>query len=217
MEWLDSATIGFFVVFLGTLFLFGELLVRMRGIFAILGVAIMAMYFSYHLAGDVGFWVVILYVVGLALIIVDGKVITDGTVALLGVLLMITGLALPAPDLIYGILVSMGFLVGGFSSGLFLKVFPSRDLWARLTLKDRLTGDMGYNSLREDYRELVGKEGRTLSAFRPTGTVEIEDKHYSATSGGQWLEANMTVKVTDVDGTRIVVKKINEEKPSDEA
>ncbi|WP_100372431.1 NfeD family protein [Bacillus sp. FJAT-45037] len=216
MEWLDSATIGFFVVFLGTLFLFGELLVRMRGLFAILGVAIMAMYFSYHLAGDVGFWVVILYVIGLLLIIVDGKVITDGTVALLGLLLMITGLALPAPDLIYGILVSMGFLVGGFSSGLFLKVFPSRNLWSRLTLKDRLTNEMGYNSMREDYRQLIGQHGKTISPFRPTGTVEINDKHYSATSGSQWLEGNIEVEVVDVDGTRIVVKRRQKDEKASE-
>lgn len=210
MEWLDSASIGFLVVFLGTLFLIGELLVRAKGFFAILGIAIMAMYFSYHLSGDVGFWVVILYVVGLSLIVIDGKVITDGTVALLGVVLMIIGLAVPAPSFIYGALVSMGFLLGGFSSALFLKVFPSRNLWAKMTLKDRLTGDLGYNSINEGYRMLVGKQGRTLSAFRPTGSVEIEGKQYSATSGSQWLEANMDVVVTSVDGTRIVVKKVEE-------
>ncbi len=210
MEWLDSASIGFLVVFLGTLFLIGELLVRVKGLFAILGIAIMAMYFSYHLSGDVGLWVVILYVAGLALIVIDGKVITDGTVALLGVVLMIIGLAVPAPTFIYGVLVSMGFLLGGFSSMLFLKVFPSRNLWAKMTLKDRLTGDLGYNSINESYRELVGKQGRTLSAFRPSGSIEIEGKQYSATSGGQWLEANVDIVVLSVDGTRIVVKKVEE-------
>ncbi|NEU30724.1 nodulation protein NfeD [bacterium LRH843] len=210
MEWLDSASIGFLVVFLGTLFLIGELLVRVKGIFAILGIAIMAMYFSYHLSGDVGFWVVILYVAGLMLIVLDGKVITDGTVALLGVLLMIVALAVPAPTLIYGALVSVGFLMGGASSALFLKVFPSRNLWAKMTLKDRLTGEEGYNSINEQYLTLIGKQGRTMNVFRPTGSVEIEGTQYSATSGGQWLDANMLVEVTAVDGTRIIVKKVEE-------
>ncbi|GAE33439.1 NfeD family protein [Halalkalibacter akibai] len=215
MEWLDSATIGFVVVFLGTLFLIGELLVRAKGLFAILGVAIMAMYFSYHLSGDVGLWVVILYMVGMALIVIDGKVITDGTVALLGVILMIIGLAVPAPNLIYGVLVSMGFLVGGFSSALFLKVFPSRNLWAKMTLKDRLTGDIGYNSINERYHELVGKQGRTISSFRPTGTIEVDGEQYSATSGSSWLEANMDIVVTSVDGTRILVKKLEDDEKSE--
>ncbi|WP_144449490.1 NfeD family protein [Halalkalibacter nanhaiisediminis] len=210
MEWLDSASIGFLVVFLGTLFLIGELLVRAKGLFAILGIAIMAMYFSYHLSGDVGLWVVLLYVIGLALIIIDGKVITDGTVAIIGVVLMIIGLAVPAPNMIYGVLVSMGFLLGGFSSALFLKVFPSRNLWAKMTLKDRLTEDLGYNSINESYSKLVGKQGRTLTPFRPTGSVEIDGQQYSATSGSQWLEANIEIVVTSVDGTRIVVKKVEE-------
>lgn len=207
MEWLNSESVGFLVVFLGTLFLIGELLVRAKGLFGILGIAIMACYFSFHLTGEVGLWVVILYVVGLLLIIIDGKVITDGTIALLGVIMMIIGLAIPAPTLVYGILVSMGFLVGGFSSILFLKVFPSRNLWAKMTLKDRLTGELGYNSINEQYLGLIGEEGKTISPFRPTGTVEINGQQYSATSGGQWLEANIHVVVSAVDGTRIVVKK----------
>ncbi|MFC0558086.1 NfeD family protein [Halalkalibacter alkalisediminis] len=212
MEWLNSASVGFIVVFLGTLFLIGELLVRAKGLFAILGVAIMAMYFSYHLSGDVGLWVVILYMVGLVMIVIDGKVITDGTIALLGVLLMIIGIAVPAPNFIYGALVSMGFLVGGFSSALFLKVFPSRNLWAKMTLKDRLTGDIGYNSINERYHELVGKQGRTISSLRPTGTIEVEGEQYSATSGGHWIEANSDIIITSVDGTRILIKKIEDEK-----
>jgi len=212
MEWLNSASIGFVVVFLGTLFLIGELLVRAKGLFAILGVAIMAMYFSYHISGDVGFWVIILYMVGLAMIVIDGKVITDGTIALLGVLLMIIGIAVPAPTFIYGALVSMGFLVGGFSSALFLKVFPSRNLWAKMTLKDRLTGDIGYNSINEGYHELIGKHGKTISTFRPTGTIEVDGEQYSATSGGQWLDADMDIVVTAVDGTRILIKREEETK-----
>ncbi|WP_100406794.1 NfeD family protein [Bacillus solitudinis] len=207
MSWLDSPSIGFIVVFLGTLFLFGELLVRAKGLFALLGTLIMALYFSYHLSGDVGLWVVILYILGLLLIVIDGKVITEGTVALLGVVLMIAGLALPSPNVIYGVLVSMGFLVGGFSASLFLRVFPSRKMWDKMTLKDRMTSDLGYNSLNDEYRSLVGKHGRTLSVFRPTGSVEIEGKQYSASSGSQWLEANVEIEVISVDGTRIIVKR----------
>ncbi len=215
MEWLDLPSVGFIVVFLGTLFLIGELLVRAKGLFAILGIAIMAMYFSYHLTGDTGLWVVLLYIVGLVLIIVDGKVITDGTVALLGVVLMIIGLAVPAPTFIYGTLVSMGFIVGGFSSALFLKVFPSRNLWAKMTLKDKLTSDLGYNSINEQYHELIGKQGRTVSSFRPTGTVEIAGEQYSATSGSHWIEANTDIIVTSVDGTRILIKSLKDSQKSE--
>ncbi len=168
----------------------------------------MAMYFSYHISGDVGFWVVILYLVGLSLIMLDGKFITDGTVAVIGVLLMIAGLALPSPDMIYGFLVSMGFILGAAGSMMFLKVFPSRIIWSKMTLRDRLTGDKGYNSINESYRELIGKQGKTITPFRPTGTIVIEEKQYSATSGSQWIEANKDIEVVSVDGTRIVIREI---------
>ncbi|GAF65921.1 NfeD family protein [Alkalihalobacillus trypoxylicola] len=211
MEWLDYGAVGFIVILLGTLFLFGELLVKAKGLFAILGIAIMATYFSYHLTGDTGFWVIILYVVGLTLIMIDGKFITDGTVAMIGLILMIAGLAIPSPSFIYGLLVSMGFLMGAFGAFLFLKVFPSRHMWDKMTLKNKLSSDMGYNSLNESYKELVDKTGTTLSPFRPTGTVEIEGEAYSATSGAHWVEANVKVKVVSVDGTRILIKKLEDE------
>ncbi|KMK75986.1 NfeD family protein [Alkalihalobacillus pseudalcaliphilus] len=215
MEWLDHAVVGFIVILLGTLFLFGELLVRAKGLFAILGTAIMGTYFTYHLSGDIGYWVLLLYIIGLLLIIFDGKVLTDGTVSIIGIILMIAGLAIPSPDLVYGFLVSMAFLIGGFSSFLFLKVFPSRNMWAKMTLKDKLSSEMGYNSINEGYKELVGKRGKTLSPFRPTGTVEIDGEGYSATSGSQWIQSGIDVKVVSVDGTRILIKELDEEEKAE--
>lgn len=205
MEILDNATIGFFVVFIATLFIFGELMVRAKGIFAILGVVLMAMYFSYHLTASASLWIVLLYVIGLVLIIFDGKVTTDGTIALLGLLLMIFGLALPAPSIVYGILVAMALILAAPASYLFTKVFPSRNMWSKMTLKDKLSSELGYNSMNDSYRELLGKEGETKTPFRPTGTVEIESKLYSATTDNLWLEEGRKVKVISVDGTRIVV------------
>ncbi|WP_096201272.1 NfeD family protein [Bacillus sp. FJAT-45350] len=215
MELLNIASFGFFVVFLGTLFLFGELLVKVKGFFGIIGIGIMAIYFSFHISVETGLWVIILYIAGLVMIVVDGKVITDGTVAILGIILMILGLAIPAPTFLYGVLVSMGFIFGGFSSFLFLKVFPHRNLWSKMTLRDRLTGDLGYNSINESYKLLIGKTGRTLTPFRPIGTIVVDGKQYSATSETQWIEANEEVVVVSVDGTKIVIQKL-EKKPNEQ-
>ncbi|UTR14413.1 nodulation protein NfeD [Salipaludibacillus sp. LMS25] len=205
MEFLDYAAFGFFVVFIATLFIFGEMMVRTKGLFGVIGVVIMAIYFSYHVTAGDSVWIVILYLIGLSLIIFDGKVTTDGTIASLGILLMVLGLAIPAPGLTYGALVAMAFLIAAPSSYLFTKVFPRRNMWEKMTLKDRLTSEHGYNSMNDSYNELVGKTGVTKTPFRPTGTVEIDGKLYSATSDNQWIKENETVKVLSVDGTRIVV------------
>ncbi|SDH49122.1 NfeD-like C-terminal, partner-binding [Alteribacillus persepolensis] len=216
MELLQHASIGFFIVFFGTVFLTGELLVKAKGLFAVLGIAFMSLYFSYHIDSSAGLWILILYGVGLSLIIVDGKVISDGTIALLGALLMGLGLAVPTPSITYAILVVFGFILGMFAAGLFLKVFPRRKLWSKITLRDRMSGDLGYNSMNETYTELKGREGKTLTPFRPIGTIMIDGNEYSATSGGQWLEADEEVVVTDVDGTRILVKRKEQVKEKEE-
>ncbi|MBU9722456.1 MULTISPECIES: NfeD family protein [Bacillaceae] len=205
MELLDNASFGFFVIFIATLFIFGELMVRAKGIFAVLGVVIMAMYFSYHLTAGASLWIVVLYLIGLMLIIFDGKVTTDGTIALFGILLMILGLALPAPGIVYGALVAMALIIAAPTSYLFTKVFPPRNMWSKMTLKDKLTSDLGYNSMNESYKDLIGKTGVTKTPFRPTGTIDVDGKLYSATSDNQWLEPNQKIRVISADGTRIVV------------
>ncbi|WP_184664338.1 NfeD family protein [Texcoconibacillus texcoconensis] len=205
MEILEVASVGFLVVFLGTLFIFGELMVRAKGLFAILGIAIMGMYFSYHLGEVTSLWVVILYLIGIALIIFDGNVTMDGTIGLIGSLLMIFSLALPAPSVVYGVLVAMGVVIGAAVSYLFTKVFPPRNLWSKLMFKEKMSAELGYQSMNESHQELVGKTGVATTDFRPIGTVEIDGRTYSATSEGRWLNAGTDVKVIDVDGTRMVV------------
>ncbi|MFB5662065.1 NfeD family protein [Alteribacillus sp. HJP-4] len=207
MEWLEAASIGFLVVFFGSLFLIGELLVKSKALFAVLGVAFFGLFFSYHIPDAGSVWIVLLFVAGLALIIIDGKLLSDGTFALIGILLMSFGLAVPTPSILYGTLVVFGFLAGLCCAPLFMKVFPRRDLWNKITLRERLSTDRGYNSMNEGYKALQGKNGRALTAFRPTGTVEIEGEHYSATSGDQWIDADSDVEVVSVDGTRILIRK----------
>lgn len=207
MEWLNYESVGFLVVFFGTVFLLGEMLVKAKGIFAIIGIAFMSIFFSFHIDSTSSIWIIILYLAGVGLIILDGKVISDGTIALLGAFLMSLGLAVPTPSLLYGILVIFGFLLGLFASAFFLKVFPRRNLWSKITLRDRMTGELGYNSMNESYSNLEGKTGKTLTPFRPIGTVLIEGSKYSATSENQWLEADEEIVVVSVDGTRILIRK----------
>ncbi|GAF12008.1 LOW QUALITY PROTEIN: hypothetical protein JCM19046_2568 [Bacillus sp. JCM 19046] len=210
IDWLDSATVGFLVVALGTLFLIGELLVRAKGLFGILGIGLISVYFLHHLSGDASTWVIIFYLIGLGLIIFDGNVTSDGTIAAIGILFMIVGLAVPAPDMVYSILVGMATVVGAFASLLFLKVFPHRNMWSKMTLKDSLTSEAGYNSMNEGYKTLVGKQGKTLTPFRPAGTIEIDGEPISATSGSQWIKEGTIIEVVSVDGTRILIKEVKD-------
>lgn len=205
MEMLEFATVGFIVVFIATLFIFGELMVRMRGLFAVLGILLMAMYFSFHITGTESLWIVLLYLIGLTLIIFDGKVTADGSVGIFGIAFMVTAIAIPAPGWVYGTLVAMALVLAAPTSYLFTKVFNKRQMWNKILFEDKLTSDKGYNSMNDTYMELIGKKGLTKTPFRPTGTVEVEGRMYSATTDNQWLNEETPVTVIAADGTRIVV------------
>ncbi len=157
------------------------------------------------------FWMGLVFAVGIGLVILDGKLLNDGTFGLIGLAMMVTAVAIPSPTFLYGLLVSSGFLIGTAASFLFLKVFPARSMWTKMTLKDRLSSEMGYNSMNAEYKGLVGGTAVALTPFRPSGTIEMNEKKYSAISAGSWIDKDTVVVVTSVDGTRIVVEEKKEE------
>ncbi|GAA0441004.1 MAG: NfeD family protein [Bacillota bacterium] len=204
LEWIGIIITGF-----ATLFLIGEVLVNMRGIFALLGIGFITVYFGAYVETGSFIIMLIIYFVGLLLIIIDGKLLNDGTLATIGLACMLTAVALPAPNLASGLYAVLGVLLGGGASFFFLKVFKRRDMWNKLTLTDQLTKEAGYNSMNQSYEQLLNKVGVTLNDLRPVGTIRIEQKDYSAVSNGQWISKDTKVKVVQVDGTKILVEIIN--------
>ncbi|RDW21917.1 NfeD family protein [Oceanobacillus chungangensis] len=208
MEIFDLVWIGFVITGLGTLFLIGEVLVNARGIFGILGIGFITVYFGAYLESSSFIIMLILYFVGLLLIIIDGKVLNDGTLATIGLVIMLTAVALASPNFTAGLYSVLGVLIGGAASFLFLKVFKKRQMWTKLALNDQLTTEAGYNSMNMDYELLIGQTGVTLNNMRPVGTIRIDNKDYSAVSDGQWIESNSRIRVVQVDGTKILVEKL---------
>ncbi|WP_010650897.1 NfeD family protein [Oceanobacillus massiliensis] len=208
MAIFDLQWIGFVITFFGTLFLIGEVLVNMRGFFGLLGIGFITVYFGAYVQTGSFILMLIIYFVGLLLIIIDGKIVNDGTLATLGLASMLTAVALAAPDLTSGLYAILGVLFGTGISFIFLKVFKKRDVWTKLALTDQLTSEAGYNSMNEEYKSLLGEEGITLNALRPVGTVKIGKQDYSAISNGQWIEKGSSIRVVQVDGTRILVEKM---------
>ncbi|AVQ99385.1 hypothetical protein OBCHQ24_10305 [Oceanobacillus iheyensis] len=202
LEWIALVITGF-----GTLFLIGEVLVNMRGFFALLGIGFITVYFGAYVETGSVILMLIIYFIGLLLIIIDGKLLNDGTLATIGLAAMLTAVALPAPNLTAGLYAVLGVLLGTGASFLFLKVFKRRDMWNKLTLKDQLSTEAGYNSINETYATLVDQEGVTLTDLRPVGTIRVNNRDYSAVSNGQWITKGTSIRVAMVDGTKILVEK----------
>lgn len=203
-DWMSMVIVGF-----ATLFLIGEILVNARGLFALLGVGFITIYFSSFLDTGMFFIMILLYIIGILFIVVDGKLLNDGTLSIIGLAMMILSVALAAPSWVAGLYAAIGIFLGGMMSFTFLKVFKKRNMWQKITLFDKLTEEAGYSSINQEYKELVGKSGITLTDMRPIGTVRIEEKDYSALTQGKWLVKGTKVVVEQVDGTKIQVKEID--------
>lgn len=204
-QFLQYEWVALLITGLGTLFLIGEVLVNMRGIFAVLGIGFISIYFAVYQDTHSLLLMLIIYFIGLLLIVIDGKFVNDGTLAILGLASMLTAVALAAENFSSGLYAVIGVLFGGACALFFPKVFPSRNLWSKITLKDRLTEEDGYSTMNKEYVKLIGKKGKTITDLRPIGTIQIEGREYSAISNAQWIDKNTTVKVIKVDGTRILV------------
>ncbi|MEC3883124.1 nodulation protein NfeD [Halobacillus litoralis] len=200
--------IALFITFLGTMFLIGELLVNMRGLFAIIGFGFITVYFSGYLETEMFIVMMLVYFLGIILMIIDGKLLNDGTLAIIGAATMIIAVGFSAPNWVAGLYSVIGVILGGAASLLFLKVFKHRKMWSKMALNDQMSSEMGYNSMNEKYQYLLEQQGEALTDMRPVGTVKIEDEEYSAVSNGQWITRGDQIKVVKVDGTKILVKKL---------
>lgn len=197
--------ISFFIVGFATLFLVGELLVNTKGIFALLGVALISIYFIAYLDPSMMMIMGIIYFTGISLIFVDGQFVNDGTLAGIGAVLMLISVGLSSPNWIVGLYAIIGVVVGAIFSIIWLKFLPKRNMWSKITLLDQLTDDKGYSSMNQSYRHLIGEKGITLTDMRPVGTIKINDHDYSAVTNGHWIERQSEIIVKQVDGTRILV------------
>jgi len=75
--------------------------------------------------------------------------------------------------------------------------------WLRYGLKDTIDGrvnDVGALEIQE------GAEGRTISALRPSGTIEIGDRRLEGQSSGELIDAGSKVIVTKVLPNKVIVK-----------
>lgn len=76
-----------------------------------------------------------------------------------------------------------------------------------LVLDARTDRDSGF-SANNDCRGLINKEGISVTQLRPAGIALIDGNRVDVVTDGEFIEVNVPVKVVDIEGRRIIVKKI---------
>ncbi len=220
---ITGAAFTSILILIGIIALFMEISSPGFGIPGAVAVLSFAMLFTGNaLLGTVGSVELILFVLGIALIIVEIFLIPGfGVTGITGISLMILGLILSMQDFIVptftwqwdalgrNVLLVVGNVVAGFIAfGILAFLIPKYTPFRRLTLSLNQDTSLGYSAQDENMEtEYLGKSGTALTVLRPSGKADIEGMSVQVETVGEYIEKGAEVIVSAVNGNRIVVRR----------
>ena len=83
----------------------------------------------------------------------------------------------------------------------FIKYFPNTKMGRQL-VSTSTVGDLGI-----DFTDLINQTGTTYTDLRPSGKATIGDQRINVVTEGSYIEKDNSVKVIEVEGNRVVVRK----------
>jgi membrane-bound serine protease (ClpP class) len=93
------------------------------------------------------------------------------------------------------------------ASFVLLRFLPRLPIGRALILQSALPAGSGDGPVPSTGTGWLGREGRADSPLRPAGIAAIDGQRVDVVSEGEYIEAGERVRVTRVDGNRIVVRK----------
>ena len=147
-----------------------------------------------------------------------------------GVVLLVAEFFLPTGGIVvvgaiaaFAVAVGIVFNYGTMSEGIATTIAVSIGLpvagavmfygWQRLSLQPHIAESPEAMAADDPFisglAKLRGRYGRTVSAMRPAGTVEIDGRRVDAMSEGLMIDADVWVRCVDVRGGTVVVRQVD--------
>lgn len=146
------------------------------------------------------------FVLGVVLLVLE-IFVPGGILGGIGIVALITGVALTADSLVEGLLYILGMLVLLMVLVILSFRFPaSRRLWERFSLKTRQTNQEGYVAPKPNYDRFIGRHGVALTHLRPAGTADFDEERVDVVTEGGYIKGGARIKVIAVEGGRIIVR-----------
>ncbi|WP_174350743.1 nodulation protein NfeD [Paenibacillus sp. JMULE4] len=188
-----------------------EIFVPGFGLPGILGVLGFGLYFfGHYIAGFAGAEDIALFVAGIILLFLEIFVSSFGILGILGALCLFSGVVLSAYNKqMAAWSLGIAFVLAVVIVVIVIRIFRHRGVWNRFILSEKLTAEEGYVSA-SSRKELLGQTGHALTPLRPAGTAVFGEERVDVVTSGDFIPAGRTVKVIQVDGSRIVVKEMKE-------
>lgn len=201
--------------------------IQTPGIGFALVVAVVAalLYFSpLYIEGLAANWEILLFIIGIALIILEIFAFPGfGVAGISGILLVIVGLVLSlignvnfdfkpvdTKSLGVSIITVMGGLMLGFGVVLYLSnKIGTKGLFSRLALDAKLDNKEGYIGVPMEAEKVVGEIGTASTVLRPSGKVKVNNKIYDAVSAdGSFIERGTEVKIVRYETGQVYVENL---------
>lgn len=174
-------------------------------------IALILFFYGHIIAGLAGMEAIILLVLGIILIITEFFV-TGGILGLLGVGAVIGSLFLAGYDVGHmSLSIAIAFVVAVVVAiVLFRSIGLEKGIFRHIVLQDRTSTELGYIS-SVSRKELIGREGVTMTPLRPSGTALLEGERIDVVSEGGFVGEKKLVKVVSVEGMRVVVREVEKD------
>lgn len=146
-----------------------------------------------------------LMIFGLALVAIEVLVIPGiGIVGFLGALAMLGSSYMSVTEFTAS---QAALLIGAGMVGaaIMFWLFPRTRVARAMVLDTQTLGGAANPALRQ----LLDREGVTMTPLRPSGAIEIDDRPVDVVSDGQYIDAGTRVRVILVEGARVVVEPIS--------
>jgi membrane-bound serine protease (ClpP class) len=189
------------------------------GIPGIVGITSLALFFWGHKLAGLAQWTDLLFLLlGVILLFIELFFIPGfGFVGGLGIILIIVGIILTLiSHPIYLPLKQIGnastilgfsFLITIILFILSMKILPKTKLWQNLVLNYSQNKEFKVTS--DEETNLIEKEGISLSDLRPSGKAKFDNKIVDVQTSGEYIEKGENIKIIEVKGNKIKVKKIS--------
>ena len=188
------------------------------GVPGLLGMLFIGLFFGGHMLNDIPQpWIPFIFILGLALIIVEVFVIPGfGIAGIIGLLLMFGSVFYvffqSTDDVRIALFwLSISIILTSVLAIIAAIYLPKSSPFNRIALSTVMSTDAGYHSAGTlDFHSFLGKTGIALTPLRPAGTARIENKRLDVVTVGDFIPQNSQVKVMEVEGSKIAVEAFEE-------
>lgn len=236
--WVDSLVtiltdpfVSWVLLFVGLFMLVLELKLPGIGLPGITSaLAFLLFFWSHYLSGTADQLEIILFLVGMVCMALELFVFPGfGVFGMSGILLILTSIVMASHTFVwptqeyeyremgYTLLqVTFAMVAVGGGAIVLARYFPSMPLFNRLVLKPEPWTGAGNDDptskppieAYESLSYLIGETGRTTTVLRPTGKARFGDALIDVTADGFFIEPDSLVEVIDVQGSRVIVKRL---------